>query len=786
MTKGDVLIQISRELKKFIVPELICFDVQRWRNSKNQVIENIKKIDSKTLIIRSSALSEDSVYESKAGLYDSIMNVSKNSSAIENSVESVIQSFSAKDNFDIKNKIIAQRQIKNVFSSGVIFTHELNSGAPYYVINYDDRSGKTNSVTSGIGENSNRTIYIHRDYSSKNLKSERFKILMSAVKELEKVMNYKYLDIEFSLDKNLTPYLFQVRKLTSSSRWKADLDSEINKELNIIRKNITPYFKYKKDIYGNFSVLAQMPDWNPVELLGRCPKTLDFSLYKILITDSTWRLARAKMGYFHPLGETLMIKLAGQPFIDVRLSFNSYLPSDLSPEISTKLVNSWLNILKEKPHLHDKVEFDIALTCYSFNIRERLNTSEGLDLSQDEKKIVINSYRNLTTKLIKSKSESSIKSAILKINRLQNIHNKISLNKKLSLADISKIIDDTIKFGTIPFAILARHGFIAKTLLESIDYDDSFDYEAINTFYNSIETVASLFHRDSIKLSKGKIKQEDFLIKYGHLRPGTYDITSLRYDQMDIDLFTSKTYNKISKSKAPDYLIDKYYEKLDFTLKKHSFNGITPKIFINYVKESIKGREYAKFVFTKHLSTLIEVIANYAEKNGYSREEISNIDINELIFLNKRGNDTLSYLRKKINKRKKQNKISNSIRLPQVLFDETGLEVIPFQVSQPNFITKKIVEAEIFHLKVINEISSLDDKVILIENADPGFDFIFNFSIKGLITKFGGSNSHMAIRCAEFNIPAAIGCGEQIFQDLVKSAIKVKINCLTNQIFKIY
>ena len=33
-------------------------------------------------------------------------------------------------------------------------------------------------------------------------------------------------------------------------------------------------------------------------------------------------------------------------------------------------------------------------------------------------------------------------------------------------------------------------------------------------------------------------------------------------------------------------------------------------------------------------------------------------------------------------------------------------------------------------------------------------------NISGLITKNGGVNSHMAIRCQELNIPAAIGIGE--------------------------
>ena len=71
------------------------------------------------------------------------------------------------------------------------------------------------------------------------------------------------------------------------------------------------------------------------------------------------------------------------------------------------------------------------------------------------------------------------------------------------------------------------------------------------------------------------------------------------------------------------------------------------------------------------------------------------------------------------------------------------------------------------------------------ENADPGYDFIFNYQIKGLITKFGGANSHMAIRCAEFNLPAAIGCGEQIFESLNDYSGNIKLDCIKNQIIKI-
>jgi phosphoenolpyruvate-protein kinase (PTS system EI component) len=76
----------------------------------------------------------------------------------------------------------------------------------------------------------------------------------------------------------------------------------------------------------------------------------------------------------------------------------------------------------------------------------------------------------------------------------------------------------------------------------------------------------------------------------------------------------------------------------------------------------------------------------------------------------------------------------------------------------------------------------IKNKIVLIESADPGFDWIFTCGIKGLVTAYGGANSHMAIRANELHIPAAIGVGEAFFKEIMKKKI-LTLDCLKRQIF---
>ena len=73
---------------------------------------------------------------------------------------------------------------------------------------------------------------------------------------------------------------------------------------------------------------------------------------------------------------------------------------------------------------------------------------------------------------------------------------------------------------------------------------------------------------------------------------------------------------------------------------------------------------------------------------------------------------------------------------------------------------------------------------MLIQSADPGYDWIFSHGIGGFITMYGGVNSHMAIRAAEINLPAAVGVGEKLYEK-IENMRQVELDCANHVIREI-
>ena len=668
------------------------------------------------------------------------------------------------------NQILIQEMVSNISMSGVIFTKDRENATNYYSINYDDITGLTNTVTSGYGEYSNKTIFIYRS-ADKQLRSPRFKKLISAVKDLERKVSDTNLDIEFCVTKNFVPYLLQVRKIILKNKINKLYNNKLDKELKKIEKNIIPKFKRDKKILGIKSIFGQMPDWNPIEMIGKHPNQLAYSLYSELITKKTWAAARKIMGYKDLSNFNLMTNFAGQPFIDVKLSFNSFLPKKLPKSIGEKIVNYSIDKLKLNPNYHDKIEFDISITNYSFDFEKKFKNMYGKILNNDEKNIFKNEIKKLTIKNVNISKYSTLKKALSDIEKLKNIQ----LSKKnYDISDLKKIILNCKKLGTLPFSILARHAFISRDFLTSLYNKKILSKNDIEIFLSSIYTITSEMLDDAKRFSKF-----EFLKKYGHLRPGTYDIESTRYDKLK--KFNIKKQLSVKK-KRKFYLDIKKRNRIEKLIKKNHLNLNSTEELFEYVRISIVSREYAKFIFTKSISTILEIISSYGKKLRLNKNQLSHVPINN--FLNKKIFKNKNNLLAISNKNRARNLIFKSIKLPQIIYDVAGVKIIPYQVNFPNFITRKKIQCEKVFLNNKNFDSNIKNKIIMIENADPGFDWIFGHKIIGLITKYGGVNSHMAIRCAELEIPAAIGCGEKKFESL-KSSKLICMDCASSSIYNV-
>ena len=181
---------------------------------------------------------------------------------------------------------------------------------------------------------------------------------------------------------------------------------------------------------------------------------------------------------------------------------------------------------------------------------------------------------------------------------------------------------------------------------------------------------------------------------------------------------------------------------------------------------------------------LLNKIANQIVDSGLDGINISIDSLNRETFKNVTGHDRLPEILKGINILQDLNfeniKI-NAVLLNGVNSSEKDFDLIALQVAKPNFITNQSITSGVINLDRKYQQSTLNNKIILLEHADPGFDWIFSRNPSGLITKYGGVASHMSIRCSEINLPAAIGCGSMIYEKL-KDASKIILDCKNQQI----
>ncbi len=761
-TKGQTLKNLK--IKNGKIPKLYVFKVSEYIHNNHNIINFISKNFNQDIVVRSSNYFEDKKKKSFAGYFDSVLNVSpKNKIEVKKAINKVIKSY--KSYRSQNNEVLIQHMIKNAKLSGVVTTCDVKDLSPYYSININYGSDTT-AVTSG--KKNTKEIIISK--SSKIKIKGYYKKIINLSKELEKKFLSNNLDIEFAITKS-NIYLLQVRPIVSDIK-NHNLKNNLEENLLKLKNKIIKLQNKNPNLFGKTTFFGVMSDWNPAEMIGIKPKPLALSLYEELITDLVWAENRRDMGFKDMTSNPLMTNFFGTPFIDIRVDFNSWLPEGLPHKTNEKLVNYYLNLFRQNTDLHDKVEFEILLTCFTPSTNQKLKNLRKEKFTEKEIKLIREKLININL-IAFEQFEKNIE----KIEKLKKKQLIIKNSKKHFIDKINWYIEDCKKYGTYPFAGLARCGFIAIELLNSFVKEKIISEEDKNNFLQSLDTVTS-----NIIFDNNKLTQKKFLSIYGHLRPNTYEISSLNYkDGYKIyfkrkrEIFNKKIKkNKFNFNKAQLKKVSKFLKKNKIDINNNDLEA--------FIRKSIQYREYSKFIFTKNIDLIFEELKKFFKKLGLNKNDLSFLEIKDILNLyNNLDNQNVSYkLKESINKNKSQYYFNQNIKLPEIITNWKDIYFFKEKNNKTNFIGKKNIVGKVKILKMRNNIK-LDNKIVCIESADPGYDFIFNQKIKGLVTKFGGKNSHMAIRSSELGLPAAIGVGNFLYKKF-EDDITVELNCEQNKI----
>lgn len=773
-TKAQMLKYLKEEVPSLNILPILIVNSTSFLLDDSVVINDVLNFaGNNRLIVRSSSKNEDTYAYSNAGKFESILNVEPSYAAVKDAINSVLDSYEMKED----EEVLIQPMLQNVTISGVVFTADRESLADYYIVNYYEGTD-TDAVTSG-NKGELRT-FIHYKKSSVPIQKSEMCELLAICQRIETFLDNGALDIEFAVDSDNIIYILQARPIAQVNRSVEYMD--ISSALDRIYKKAKKLSAPHPFLLGDSTCFGVMPDWNPAEILGVRPKKLAISLYKELITDNIWAHQRYNYGYRDLTMHPLMISFCGVPYIDTRITFNSFVPGKLNLRIAEKLVNYYLDRLSRYPKYHDKIEFEIVFSCYYLGIHDKLRKLIGYGFNKNEITRIEFSLLELTNHII-NPHNGLYKQDIEKISILEENYNRI-IQSDISLVDkIYWLIEECKAYGTLPFAGVARAGFIAVQFLRSFVDIGIIRRDEYDEYMNSLDTVNKRMNCCLAQYYKGEVSKEDFLKIYGHIRPGTYDILSKRYDEAFDEYFGDNLTLNMEGIIKDFAFLPEQLSRIQLELEENGLL-INAEELLDFIRASIEGREYLKFVFTKVVSKILQLLEELGTRADIPKEDMAYLDISVVkqLYVDLYVGDIRTAFMQNINDNKKQYQTAVRLKLPGIIVQPEDVYSFYLLEEEPNYITQKSVTADVAILT--EKDYDVEGKIVFIQAADPGYDFLFSKRIAGLITQFGGVNSHMAIRCAELGIPAVIGVGEKNYAEW-SGYKRITLDCQKRQIIKI-
>jgi glutamine kinase len=753
-TKAETLERLAPLVTAARVLPLVWFSRARWQTARERLLDGLAALPwaAEPVIVRSSALTEDSAEGSQAGRFTSLPR-RQGRAQVAAAVDEVLASYDGEHPAD---QVLIQPQLTGVRACGVACSYDPSSGAPYRVVNWSE-SGSTDAVTGGA-EGGLWISYGAAGIPPADAPSPLVGAVWTLLAELTALTGEPCLDIEFAAARDGGLVLLQVRPL--ACRTAPVPPAAHTAALDGVARQLREAVRPRPRVLGRRTVFGVMPDWNPAEMIGLRPRPLSLSLYRFLVTDGVWARARHRHGYRDLRGVPLMADFSGLPYVDVAASATSFVPRDVPDDVAAALVDHWLDRLVAEPHLHDRIESRIVLSGYGFRTRERLAALAAAGFAPGDRACLGESLRSLTDRMVAGGlwQDDLARLGLLGTAPAAAAHAGgcpadgpgccgPALLARLELC---------AAHGTYPFASLARAAFVATELLDDLVAEGALTAADKARFVGGLGLVAGELRRDFAALDR-----ERFLKRYGHLRPGTYDILSPRYDEAPDRYFDWSARPDREPAPAAPFLPDRgRLRAIERLVAREGFSFGAGRL-LEFAAAAIAGRERGKFEFTCVLSDVLTGVRRLGERHGLTADDMSHVEVATLGALTGDRAADARTLREAAARGRAAHAVTRTVVLPPLVTGERDVTGFAVPQAQPTFVTRGRVLAPVAD---IDAGDPPEGAIAVVASADPGYDWLFARGIRGLVTAFGGANSHMAIRALELGVPAVVGAGEALFR----------------------
>ena len=759
MNKADILAGLTEKNldddNRIRLEDIIEIKASDFNLYKEAVWGNIKRtFPEGKLIIRKNYITREEGMAAGSGLFQGFEGVDAQS---KEDVIEAIRTVVAQCQDDEDNEIIVHRMIDNLVMCGVCYTRDIYYGRPYYMVVYN----YMDEMRDNKGQPKSRTKWIANNVSREFL-DESFMSLIFAARDLENAVEIQEFSIEFGIDVDDNIIIYQLKPM----------DRLVGSHILMTDREFSDTKAFAKCNYlDTHHIMSHHAYWNPSKMIGSEPRPLDYSLFKGILTSGIWGETVEQLGYQNAEG-SLMHRVGNKPYVSIDCLFNALIPAGMDRILRDKIFNYYEKSLTDNRRKHRKVDSAVVFGSYNFSTARRLRKLSHYGFSQEEIDSFGESLLELTENIINSYEDlhdqdtEALTKLMITRRRVRELKPQEETNSMKLYSYVSELIEAMRTYCSPGYTRQERCEFIAKGFCTSLVKEKYLTRDDIDAFRMSLDTVSSCFKKDFEDYISGKLDWEEFDGKYGHLRISICDIRAHSYRKLYSNLETLRDYESAGNARISKALDREVIAKA----LAESKLSIDPYKLINFINGASELADSYRFEYAKSIGLLLDIIARLGELIGIDKEDMSYLEIQDLDAYHSRDSYVMT-----IEARRNMYHAYSYLVLPDVIINVGDLDVIDIDEEIPDYLTDKCVSGEVAYYDEGHDVD-VTGKIVLLSKVTLAYDWIFTKDIKGIITKKDSKDSRIAKRCKELNIPAALGCGEKLFNAvlLMKS---VELDC---------